>query len=73
MLRCMDAITRQDLLYAAAALRQAARAAEKQATDPGFTSIKTVFERAAKEQDELAAKFDRIATTMASKALSTLR
>jgi hypothetical protein len=55
-------LARQDLVYAAAA--EGARAAEKQAAELGCTSMKAVFERAAKEQAALAAKFDRIATGM---------
>ena len=59
-----EVLTRQDLTYVAGALRQAARLAEKQASNPGLTSMKAVFERAAREQDALARKFDRIAGRM---------
>ena len=67
MLRAMPepaTLTRQDLIYAAAALRQAARLAERQAADPSFTSMRATFERSAREHDTLAAKFDRIAKHM---------
>jgi hypothetical protein len=56
--------TRQDLIYAATALRQSARIAEKRAQDPTFHSSRTIFEHQAESEDALAAKLDRIAKRM---------
>jgi len=59
-----ERLTRQDLIYAATALRQSARLAEKQSKDPGLTSMRLTFARLAETRDALAAKFDRIAGQM---------
>jgi hypothetical protein len=59
-----EELTRQELIYVANALRQAARLAEKQAADPGFTSMRRVFERSAMDQDALSDKVERIAKRM---------
>jgi hypothetical protein len=59
-----ERLTRQDLIYAAQALRVAARVSEKKSQDPTFSSSGEIFARAAESQDALAAKFDRIAKTM---------
>ena len=53
--------TSQDLLYAATALRQQARWSERQAADPQNGSTREIFNTAARSQDELAEKFQRIA------------
>jgi hypothetical protein len=60
-LHMAESLTRQELIYAAKALRQAARTAEKQAADPGFTSMRQVPAESARAQDELAAKCERMA------------
>ena len=59
-------LTAQDLIYAAAALRADARRAERQAADPQYASSRHVFEHAVREDDALAAKFDRIAKALAT-------
>lgn len=59
-----ERLTRQDLIYAATALRQAARISERQAGDPTFHSCRETFRHAMQVKDELAAKFDRIAQRM---------
>ena len=59
-----ERLTRQDLIYAATALRQAARISEKQSSDPTFHSSRKTFRHAMQVKDELAAKFDRIAKGM---------
>ena len=58
------AITAQDLVYAAAALRADARRAERQAADPQYASSRHVFEHAARGNDALAAKLDAIAKAL---------
>jgi hypothetical protein len=60
----MEEITKQDLILAAAALRQAARMSEKKAADPLLTLTRKTFERQERTEDALAAKFDRIAKLM---------
>lgn len=57
----MERLTRQDLIYAAHALRIAANASEEQAKRPLPSSSKAVFESSAQSQRELAEKFERIA------------
>ena len=58
------ALTAQDLIYAAAALRADARRAEREAADPQHVSSKAVFEHAARGNDALAAKLDAIAKAL---------
>ena len=55
----------QELLYAAIALRQQARWSERQAADPQYGSTREIFGTAARSQDELAEKFQRIADVIA--------
>ncbi len=57
--------TFQELIYAATALRREARWSEEQAKDPQYGTTREVFSNAAKAQDELAAKFQRIADQVA--------
>jgi hypothetical protein len=57
-------LTAQDLIYAATALRAAARRTEERAADPTFHASKVIFEDAARAKDELARKMDRVATAL---------
>lgn len=57
--------TFQELIYAATALRQQARWSARQATHPQYGSTKEIFSIAARSQDELAEKFQRIADEVA--------
>jgi hypothetical protein len=66
-----DTLTAQDLIYAAKALRQSARIAEREAADPEFTSVRATFERAAREQDALAAKRGECMGTIATAVSSS--
>jgi hypothetical protein len=59
-----ERLTRQELLNCAHALRRAARLSEKDAANPGFTSMRATFAESARSQDELAAKVERIAEAM---------
>jgi hypothetical protein len=54
-------LTAQELVYAASALRAEARRAERQAADPQYESMRSLFESASKAYDELAGKLTRIA------------
>lgn len=60
----MDALTRQDLIYAAHALRVSAGQSEQRCNDPVFMSSHEIFRNAAKSQRELADKFERVAKRM---------
>jgi hypothetical protein len=57
--------TFQELIYAATALRQQARWSERKAADPQYGSSREIFSTAARSQDELAEKFQRIACEIA--------
>lgn len=57
----MERLTKQDLIFAAHALRVSASVSEKRAEKPAFFSSRDIFLRAAKDQRELADKFDRVA------------
>jgi restriction system protein len=52
-------LTAQELTYAATALRAEARRAEKQAADPQYESVRTIFEHSARAYDALAGKLSR--------------
>ncbi len=54
-------LTTQELIYAASALRAEARRAERQAADPQYESVRSLFEDAAKIYDALAGKLTWIA------------
>jgi hypothetical protein len=60
----MEKLTKQDLAFAAHALRISAAASEKRAETPAFFSSRDIFLRGAREQRELAEKFERIAKRM---------
>lgn len=62
----MDILTRQDLIYAASALRESAHAAKAQGENPTLISSSELFLRAYRVEMELAEKFDRIAKRMGS-------
>lgn len=57
----METLTKQDLIFAAHALRVSAGVSEKQAENPAFFSSRDIFLQAAKDQRELAQKFDQVA------------
>lgn len=63
----MEALTKQDLIFAAHALRVSAGVSEKEAENPAFFSSRDIFLGAAKSQRELAQKFDRVAKLSAYK------
>jgi hypothetical protein len=54
-------LTAQHLIYAASALRKAARTCEKNAVGPTFLSSRDAFEREARIRDGLGVKFEGIA------------
>ncbi len=54
-------LTAQELTYAATALRAEARRSERQAVDPQYESVRSIFQSSAQAYDALAAKFARIA------------
>jgi hypothetical protein len=56
-----ERLTAQHLIYAASALRKAARTSEKNAVGPTFLSNRDAFEREARVRDGLGAKFEGIA------------
>lgn len=60
----MDTLSRQDLIYAARALRVAALVDEKKAEEPVFFSSRDIFKNAAQAQRALADKFERVAGQM---------
>jgi hypothetical protein len=62
------ALTAQELIYAASALRAEARRAERQAADPNFESCRALFEQSARAYDALAEKLTRIAEWLVSTA-----
>ena len=55
----------QDLIYAATALRAAARCSAERGADPLYGSTQEVFRRAARGTEELAKKIQRIADQVA--------
>lgn len=57
----MEKLTKQDLKFAAHALRISAGVSEGRAEDPAFFSSRDIFARAAKDQRALAEKFERVA------------
>lgn len=57
----MEKLTKQDLIFAAHALRVSATVSEQQAENPAFFSSRDIFLGAAKSQRELAQKFERVA------------
>lgn len=60
----MDTLSRQDLIYAARALRVAALVDERKAEEPVFFSSRDIFKNAAQAQRDLADKFERVAGQM---------
>ncbi len=60
----MEKLTTQDLIFAASALRVSAIVSEQRAEEPGFFSSRDIFLRAAKDERELAEKFERVAKVM---------
>ena len=60
----METLTRQELIYAAHALRVDAAQAEAQAKDPKFLSSRDIFLEAANSKRLLSAKCERIAKSM---------
>jgi hypothetical protein len=56
-----ERLTRQELIYIARALRVAAGVDDTKAQDGEFISSRSIFEKAASEQRDLAAKVERIA------------
>src|SRR5581483_4762064 len=63
---CPNQRPSRDKIYAAKALRRAARASERQPADQGFMSMRAAQERAARAEDELAARFDQIIRSMSN-------
>jgi hypothetical protein len=59
-----EKLTRQDLIFGAHGLRQAATLSDQRARDPKSGSSASVFEQSAGAQRRLADKFDRIAKQM---------
>ncbi len=59
-------LTRQDLLYAATAMRREARWSLTQAANPQYGSTRAVFGDAAHAKEELAQKIQRIAEQLAT-------
>lgn len=57
----MEKLTKQDLVFAAHALRVSAGVSEERGKNPAAFSSRDIFLRAAKDQRELAEKFDRVA------------
>lgn len=55
------ALTAQELVYAASALRAEARRSERQAPDQQFESVRAIFTNSAETYERLAGKFTRIA------------
>jgi len=58
-------LTAQELIYAATALRAEARRSAEQGTDPQYGSTQEVFRRAARDTEDLAEKFQRVADRIA--------
>ena len=57
----IERLTKEDLTFAAHALRVSAGVSEERGKDPVFFSSREIFLRGAKDQRELAEKFERIA------------
>lgn len=57
----MEKLTKQDLIFAAHALRVSANVSQQQAENPAFFSSRDIFLGAARSQRELAEKFERVA------------
>lgn len=60
----MESLSRQELIYAARALRVEASLTEAKAQDPKYGTAQATFARSAESLRTLADKFDRVAKAM---------